>query len=110
MASTVRATPTLATPPAIVGEQSNTGSVNSQGLPSDSVNNNATASSVGSHAVKLTVSEPPSQDQGTKTRVLYEQFLSFMRNSRCYFGGFFGNPCSAFWFGLSPTWSFDSCG
>ena len=75
MASTVRATPTLYTPPAIVGKQYITGSVNSQGLPSDAITTEATGGRVGSHSVKPTVSEPPSQDQAN-TRVMFEQFVS----------------------------------
>ena len=78
MASTVHASPTLATPPAIVSEQSITGSVNSQGLPSDSVTTEATGGRVDNHSVKPTVSEPPSQDQAN-TRVMFEQFVSVLK-------------------------------
>ena len=78
MASTVRATPTLYTPPAIVGKQYITGSVNSQGLPSDAITTEATGGRGGSSSVKPTVSEPPSQDQAN-TRVMFEQFVSVLK-------------------------------
>jgi len=81
MASTMRAAPTPSTPPPIiVGKQSNIGSVNSQGLPSDSDNNdnNASVIFVAPRHDVLCPSKPPSQDQGIKNRVLFEQFLSFM--------------------------------